>query len=140
MLARLGRSHHESPPEDRVAWLARATGAVPRVIQIDQHNDARFRGHAGQRNEADRSRDRSVVAEWRHEQQTAHQRKGSESVTISVSVLLWKLKWSSNRIRKSVAGTTSPGNGLAAPLTDVRALCSQRSTRYQLPRARRTAK
>ena len=48
---------------------------LPRVVQVDQHDDPSLGRHAGQRNKADRHRDRQVVVEKPHQPDAADQRE-----------------------------------------------------------------
>jgi hypothetical protein len=77
------------------------------MIEVDQHHHPSLGGHAGQGDEPHRHRDRKIEAEPPKQPQPPTSEKGSESITIRVSVKAQKFKYSSRKMISSVTGTTT---------------------------------
>ncbi len=61
------------------------------MVEIDEHHDACLSRDAGERDEIDGNGNAHVVAEPPQKLGTADKRKGTESMTISVSVSLLRI-------------------------------------------------
>src|ERR1700730_9187877 len=59
--------------------LIRRAPLGDRMIEIDQHDDPKFRRNTGERNKTDGGGNREVVAEHEQQPETAHQREGQSA-------------------------------------------------------------
>ena len=77
------------------------------MLQVEQHDHAELRRHAGQRDEADGARDRQVVPEQAQQPDPPTSANGSVAMISSASSKRLKVRYSSTKMISSVAGTTS---------------------------------